>query len=161
MIPTTVQSCRRLVEQEQARASDQADAQVEAAAQPSGVGPHQPVGELLKPQLVKDVHRGRPCPPATEPEEAADHFQVLASGHGFFHRRELAGEPDHLPHLRRPAQRVDPGDVQRSAVRAQQGGHRPDEGGLPAPFGPSSATTRPGLTTRSSPARAGVRPNRL
>ncbi len=29
---------------------------------------------------------------------------------------------------------------------------------FPAPFGPSSATTRPGLTTRSSPASAWVLP---
>src|SRR5262249_19982223 len=32
---------------------------------------------------------------------------------------------------------------------------------LPAPLGPSRATTRPGSATRSSPARAGVRPKRL
>ena len=37
---------------------------------------------------------------------------------------------------RRVAQRVDPGDLQAPRVRAQQGGHCPDEGGLAGAVGP-------------------------
>jgi hypothetical protein len=38
-------------------------------------------------------------------------LQVLACGHGRFHRRELAGQPDHPPDLRGVAECVDAGDV--------------------------------------------------
>jgi hypothetical protein len=53
-----------------------------------------------------------------EPEQAADHLQILAPGHGLLHGRVLAGEPDQLPYPRGLAQRVDAGDRQGPRVGA-------------------------------------------
>ena len=52
---------------------------------------------------------------------------------------------------RRVAQRVDPGDLQAPRVRAQQGGHRPDEGGLARAVGPRQGHHPAGLGHQVQP----------
>jgi hypothetical protein len=130
-----VQARGGLVQQQQAGGADQAGAQVQAAAQPAGVGADQPVGVGGELELVQDRGGGRPGPLVGEPEQAADHLQVLAPGHGPLHGRVLAGQPDQLPHPRGVAQRVDAGDRQGPGVGAQQGGDGSDEGGLAGAVG--------------------------
>src|SRR5215467_14367349 len=49
----------RLVEQEQTRGSDQADAQVDTAAHAAGIGAHQPVGVVGELHLLKNPDRRR------------------------------------------------------------------------------------------------------
>jgi hypothetical protein len=130
-----IQAGGRLVEQEQAGGSGQADAQVDAAAHAAGIGAHQPVGVGGELHLVEHPHRRGLGLLLAQPEQAADHLQVLLAGHRLLHGRELTGQADHLPDLGRVPQRVDAVDVQRPGVRAQQGGHRPHERGLPRAVG--------------------------
>jgi len=131
--PGRIQTRGRLVEQEQAGGSGQADAQVDAAAHAAGIGAHQPVGVGGELHLVENPDRCRLGRLLAEPEQPTHHLQVLPAGHRLLDGRELAGQADDLPHLGGLAQGVDAVDVQRSRVRPQQGGYRPDERGLPSP----------------------------
>src|SRR6516164_5305345 len=79
--PGRIQTRGRLVEQEQAGGSGQADAQVDAAAHAAGIGAHQPVGVGGELHLVENPDRCRLGRLLAEPEQPTHHLQVLPAGH--------------------------------------------------------------------------------
>src|SRR6266540_3772192 len=151
----------RLVQQQQAGSPDQAGAQIQAAAHPAGVGADQPVGVLGELDLVQDRRGGRPRPAAVQPEQAADHLQVLAAGHGRFTAANWPARPITCRTCAGWRSALIPATCRVPASGRSRVATARTKVVLPAPLGPSRATTRPGLTTRSSPARAWVLPKRL
>ena len=134
----------RLVEQQQPRRPDEARAEIEPAAHAARVGARQPVAVVHQPELLEHGRRARPRRPAALPEQARDHLEVLAPGHRRLDRRELPREPDHPPDRapgpcgRRGRRRAACPSSARSSVATVR-----TNVVLPAPFGPSTATTCP------------------
>ena len=149
----------RLVEEQHGRAGDQGGRQVEPAAHPAGVGPHEPAAGVREVELREQLPRAAARVAAAEVVEAADHLQVLEAGEVLVDRRVLAGEPDPLAEPRRLAEDVDarppapfPRRAASSVVRIRTAVV------LPAPFGPSSPRTIPVSAVRSTPSRATTLP---
>ena len=111
-----IESCRRLVEQEQPRRTDQAGAQVEPPAHPARVGPGQAIGGFAQPELVEHGVRAVLRRLAIPSEQSGDHLEVLAAAHGRLDRRELPGQPDDPAHRTRIATHVVAGHPQRAFV---------------------------------------------
>ena len=128
-----VETCRRLVEEDDGRPGDERGGEVELAAHAAGVGAHEPVAGLgeveRREQLAGTVARGG----AAEVVEAADHLEVLEAGQVLVDGRVLAREPDPLANPGPLPQDVEAGNPRAPAVRAKQRGQDPDGGGLARP----------------------------
>ena len=88
-----------LVEQQQPRAADEAGAEVEPPAHAARVGADQPVAGVGRGRAARAPRRlRRRRVGLVEAEQAGDHLEVLAAGHGRLDRGVLAGEADDLAH---------------------------------------------------------------
>ncbi len=80
-----------------------------------------------------------------EPEKAGDHFEVLATGHGFFDGGVLASQPDQTPYRLCFADGVVAGHREGAAVRSEQGGDGTDESRLAGSVGAQEGRHPAGL----------------
>ena len=121
-----VESRRRLVEEQQARASDQRAREVEPAAHSAGVRLGDAVGRLLEVEALEQLAGARPRLLAGEAVQTPEHPQVLAPGQVLVDRRVLPGEADHPAHALRVAQHVDAAHDRAAGVRPEQRREDPD-----------------------------------
>ena len=116
-----VEAGRRLVEEEDHWAVDQADGDVELAVHAAAVGLGEPVGRLGEveavEQLVSAFVRGR----SAEALDAGGHDEALAAGHHRRGARLLGDQTDAVAHRARVAQHVVPGDGRAARVGPGEG----------------------------------------
>ena len=128
-----IEARRGLVEQQQARRTDETRTEVEAAAHAARIGASQPVGGFAEPDLLEHGGGARACRPPALAEQARDHLEVLSPAHRRLDRRELPGQPDLTPNGLRLAADVVAGHAQRPRVQSQQCRDGPHERGLAGP----------------------------
>ena len=116
-----VEPRRGLVEEEHLGPADQAGAQVEAPAHAARVGAHPPVGGRHQVEALEHLARPAGGLGLAQVVEPADQHQVLPAGERLVDGRELPGQADHRPHLRRLLDHVEAGDHGPAAVRAAGG----------------------------------------
>jgi len=134
-----VQTGGGLVEEQHARPVDQAGGEVEPAAHAPGAGLRRSAAGVGEAEPLQQVGGPGVRLRAAEPEQPADHHQVLPAGEVFVDRGVLAGEPDELPHPLRLAGDVVAGDPGGAGVGPQQGGQHPHGGGLAGAVGAQHA----------------------
>ena len=157
-----IQARGRLVQEQDPRAADQAGPDVKAAAHPARVGLDELLGGVGERETLEHLLGATAALGLAQLVEEPHELEVLAAGEQLVDRGELAGEADqraqprgvrdhvaagHAWHVRCP-RRNSVARIRTSVV-------------LPAPLGPSSASTLPSSATRSKSARACVDPNRL
>jgi hypothetical protein len=134
-----VQAGRRLVEEDDRRAADEARGQVEPAAHPARVGLGGPVGGLVEVEPGEQLPGPRAGLLAGEVEQLADHHEVLLAGQQLVDRGVLAGQPDLLAHPRGLAGDVVAGHAGAPGVGGDEGGEDANGGGLAGAVGPEDA----------------------
>ena len=125
-----VEARRGLVEDQQARAADEARAEVEPAAHATGVAAHDAVAGVAEPKALERVGRAAAGIGAAQAVEPADHLQVLAAGEGAVDRGELAGQTDQRAYARGVAQHVAAEHPGGAGVRPKQRRKHAHERGL-------------------------------
>jgi hypothetical protein len=115
-----IQSGGRLVEEQQARAGDEARSEVEAAAHAARVRADEPVGRVSEAHLLDDGGGIAAGIAGGGAEEARHHRHVLAARHGWLHGGRLPREGDAPPDRARIARHVDALDPKRSLVGPDQ-----------------------------------------
>ena len=103
---------------------------------PARVGAHPPVGGLRQVEAFEHLRRPAGGLGLAQVVEAADQHQVLPAGEGLVDGRELPGQADHRPHLRRLLHHVVAGDHRPPAVGRQEGGQDAHGGRLARPVRP-------------------------
>ena len=143
-----VQPGGRLVEEQQARAADQAGGDVEAAAHAAGVRRHLAVARRPRARTSRAARRPRARRLGLgEAVQPAEHDEVLAAEQHLVEGGGLADQPDRLPHGGRLAADVVAGDPYLALVAAGEGGEGVDGGALAGAVG-----------TRAGRGRCRVRP---
>ena len=145
----------RLVEQQDAGTSDEARAEVQAAAHPSGPPAHEPVGGLGEVEPFECRGGAAAGVGGGLAEEAGHDLEVLPSGHRFLDRGRLAGEPDQGAHTLRAAQGVDTRDAQRAGIGPGECRHRADEGRLAGAVRPEHGEHAAGRCGQRQPVQGG------
>ncbi len=127
----------RLVEEEDARAVDEREREVEPALHPARVAADLAIGRVVEADAVEQLVRTRPALRARQRLEARLQPQVLAAGEQRIERGLLQRSPDRLAHLRPLLDDVEAADARRprtSAAAASASISTVVD--LPAPFGP-------------------------
>ena len=124
---------RRLVEEQDPRAREQARREVQAAAHTARVRTRRPIGRGGQVEAVEEVGGASPSLVTRQLEQASEHLEVLATREDLVDRRELPGQPEQLANSARLAHDVVPEDFCPSSVRPEQRGEDPDERGLARP----------------------------
>ena len=123
----------RLVQEDHRRIPDQAHGDVQAAAHASGVRRHPPLGRVGEleagQQVVRDLAGVLQVP------QPGHQHQVLPPGEDLVHGRELPGEADGLPHVRRLRGDVEAVDGGRPGVGLEQRGQDLHDRGLACAVG--------------------------
>ena len=125
-----VEARRGLVEDQQARAADEARAEVEPAAHAARVAAHEPVGGVGQAEPLERLLRTAAGLGAAQAVEPADHLEVLAAGERGVDRGELPGQADQRAHARRVAQDVAAEHPRAAGIGPQQRGEHAHERGL-------------------------------
>ena len=159
-----VQAGRRLVQEDDRRAADEAGGEVEAAAHAAGVGLGRAVGGVGEVEPGEQLLRaglGLLAAEVRAARRSASRF--WRPGEQLVDGRVLAGQADLLAHRGRARGR------RRSRRRSRACPRRPVSSVarmrtavvLPAPLGPSTPSTVPRRAARSTPSSACVSPKRL
>ena len=156
-----IQPGRRLVQEQHARAGQQARREVETSPHPTGVRARRAVGGVSQVEALEQLVR----PPASlrgrEVEQAPEHLEVLPAGQHLVDRRELAGQPQQLPHPRGVVDDVAAKHLGPSGVRSEQRGQHPDEGRLPRAVRSEQPKDRGLLDIQVDPSKRRGRPKAL
>ena len=152
-----IETGRRLVEEQDGRAADEAGRQVQAAAHPPGVGAHRPARGGLQPELGQQVRCPGPGLAPRHPAELPEHDEIGSSGHAVVQGGQLPGQPDPAPHGAALRHHVVAGHPGPSGVGAQQRGEHPHDGGLPRPVGSEQAHDGPRRDLQIDPAHSQAR----
>ena len=134
-----VQAGGRLVEEEHARAVDEAHGQVETALHAAGVRLGGPVCGVFEPEALQ---RGADAPAqvgAGDGIELALKREVLASGRLGVEPVALGDDADGMAHAQRVGEHVEPGHARGAAVGPGEGGEDAHGGGLARPVGAQQA----------------------
>ena len=131
--PLGVEPGRRLVEEDDRRIPDQAHRDVEAAAHATGIGRHLPRGRVGQREPIEQVVRDRAR--VLDLPQLGDQHEVLAPAEDFVDGRELSGEADRLPHVRRQRGDVEAVDADCPGVGLEQRGQDLHDRGLAGPVG--------------------------
>ena len=137
-----VESGRGLVEEQQARSSDQRAAEVEPATHAARVRLDHPVGGVGQLELLEELVATPPGLGARELVEAPEHPQVLASGQVLVDGRELAGQADDRAELLGLLDDVETGHGRVPRVGPQQGRQDPHGRGLAGTVRPEETEDR-------------------
>ena len=152
----------RLVEQQQPRRPDEARAEVEPAAHAARVRAREPVGVLDQPELLEHGAgarlrgRGGSVRTGGRPSRGSRARSSPARSPRTARRARSPAAPRPDPWRRRGRRRSSVPESARSSVATVR-----TNVVLPAPFGPSTATTCPASAVRSRPSRATVLPKRF
>jgi hypothetical protein len=116
--PLRVEPGRRLVEEDHRRIPGQAHRDVETSTHSPGVRRHPPLGSVGEGETLQQVIRD----PARvlEVPELGDQHKVLSPAEDLVHGRELSGEADGVPHVRRLPGDVEAGHAGHPRVRLEQ-----------------------------------------
>jgi hypothetical protein len=117
-----VQSCRRLVQEDDLRAADQGHRQIQLPAHTAGIGCHQLLRRLRQVEPVQQVRDEPPGLGGAKVLEVRHQLQVLLSREKLIHRGELAGDPDRRAHRLGLGRDIVPGDTDRPGVGLHQRG---------------------------------------
>ena len=125
-----VEAGRRLVEEQDLRAAQQADGQVEASPHTAGVLTGGAVGSALEVETAEQLVGMQPGRPSPHVVQAGEHLQVLPAAQQLVHRSELSRDADARADPGRVGGDVDPGDAGAAGVEAEQRAEDPDGGRL-------------------------------
>ena len=125
-----VEAGGRLVEEEHARAADEAGGQVEAAAHAPGEGLHQRVGGVDEVELLEELAGPLAGFALGQAVEAADHLEVEPAGEEAVDGGLLRGDADAAAHLVGLVDDVEAGHRPRALGGDGEGGEDADRGGL-------------------------------
>ena len=153
-----VEAGRRLVHQQHAGPADEARPEVEAPPHAARVRAHQPLRGVGQAQADEGLLGAQLRVLAAQPVQLADHLEVLASRERLVDRGVLSGEAEQPARVLRVLDDVDPVDAGVPGVGDSSVARTRTIVVLPAPFGPSSPSTVPAGTSRSTPASATVSP---
>ena len=124
-----VEAGGRLVEEQHRRRADEAGGQVDPPAGSARQLADPPAGEVVEVEPVDEL-AGPAAGVRSEPGEAADQLEVLASGEELVEAGVLAGDADAAAHLVGVGDDVEPVDRHPPGRGPHEGGEDPDEGGL-------------------------------
>ena len=129
--PLGVEPGRRLVEEDDRRIPDEAHRDVEAAAHATRVRRHLPRRRVGQREAVEQVVRDRAR--VLEVPQPGDQHEVLPPGEDLVDGRELSGEADRLPHVRRLRGDIEAVDAGSARVGPEQRGQDLHDRGLAGP----------------------------
>ena len=143
--PARVQAGGRFVEKQDGRRQDQSCRDVEASPHPAGVAGDRPSCGIGQAEAFEQLVGPCARPVLGEPEEAAEHHQVLASGEQFVDGRVLPDQADRASDRTGPAADVVAGHRGDSGVQVDEGGQGPHGRALAGPVGTEQAVDGAGL----------------
>ena len=138
-----VEPCRRLVQEQDRRSSDERRGEIEPAPHAARVGLHEPRAGLAEVEVGKQLERALSRSAPAEVVEAADQLQVLEARQVLVDRGVLPGEPDALADELRLAEDVASGDARGSRIRGEKRGQDADGRRLPRSVRAEQTVHRP------------------